>query len=68
MDFNVKKIDNDFEVVREQLVPQEKFQCYCNEVINYTDLPDTREIQCPKCGLFWYVWDDGVNRGIEEVI
>ena len=58
----------DFEIIRTPLIPQERFQCYCNAVLVYTDLPDTREFQCPNCGLFWKVADDGVERFVEEVI
>lgn len=58
----------EFEIHRTKLIPKERFECYCHTILDYTDLPDSREIQCPKCGLFWRVWDDGVNRDIEEVI
>ena len=58
----------DFEIKRTKLVPQERFECYCHSILNYTDLPDGHEIQCPKCGLFFAVYDDSVNRGIKEVI
>jgi len=51
-----------------KLRPEERYMCHCQDgLIVYTDLPACDRVKCPKCSMWYEVYDNEKGRGVEAV-
>jgi len=57
---------DDILITRTNLKPEERYMCHCQKgLITYTDIPARDRIQCPKCLLWYEVYDNKKGRGVQ---